>query len=161
MAGAVASAWAYNLGLQRTALSWLPYAVSFGLAPVYLWLAAGEGLSPGWIVAGASFLGVAGHLTNVLPDIESDRARGARGLPHLLGPGRSLVLAAGALALTLGLVAAFSGRLDVPVVVAMAVAVALIGAVVVAGTMGRARLAFRLTVAAAGAVVAAFLLSAR
>ncbi len=161
MAGAVASAWAYNLGLQRTAVSWVPYAVSFGLAPVYLWLAAGEGLPPSWVVGGAALLGVAGHLTNVLPDIESDRARGARGLPHRLGPRRSLAGAAAALAVTLGLVVAFSGGLDLPATVATVAAGGLIVAVLLAGATGRSGLSFRLTVAAAAAVVAAFLLSAR
>jgi 4-hydroxybenzoate polyprenyltransferase len=161
MAGVVASAWAYNLGLQRTALSWLPYAVSFGLAPVYLWLAAGEGLPAVWIVVGGALLGVAGHLTNVLPDIESDRLRGARGLAHRLGPGRSLSGAAVALATTLGLAVASSGGLDPAVAGAAVVAVGLIASVLLAGATGRSRLAFRLTVAAAGAVVAVFVLSAR
>ena len=33
--GAVASAWLYNLVFKRTVLSWLPYAVSFGLLPAF------------------------------------------------------------------------------------------------------------------------------
>jgi hypothetical protein len=36
---AVASAWAYNLALKRTVLSWLPYAVSFGLLVQFVVLA--------------------------------------------------------------------------------------------------------------------------
>jgi 4-hydroxybenzoate polyprenyltransferase len=159
MAAAVASAWAYNLGLERTILSWMPYAVSFGLAPVYLWLAAGDRLPEGWVVAGAALLGVAGHLTNVLPDLEADRARGSRGLPQRLGPRASLILAALCLAATLVLVLSFGPEVGAATLVAAGVAGALIVAVVAAGASGRGRPAFLLTMAAAGAVVAAFLLA--
>jgi 4-hydroxybenzoate polyprenyltransferase len=159
MAAAVASAWAYNLGLQRTVLSWVPYAVSFGLAPVYLWLAAGDGPPEGWVVAGAALLGVAGHLTNVLPDLEADRARGSRGLPHRLGPQASLILAAASLAATLVLVLSFGPDVGAATSVAAAVAGALIVAVISVGASGRGRPAFLLTIAAAGAVVATFLLA--
>jgi 4-hydroxybenzoate polyprenyltransferase len=159
MAAAVASAWAYNLGLQRTILSWLPYAVSFGLAPVYLWLAADDGLPEGWVVAGAALLGAAGHLTNVLPDLEADRARGSRGLPHRLGPRATLVLAALCLGATLVLVIIFGPRVGPGTVAAAAVAALLILAVVAVGASGRGRPAFMLTIAAAGAVVSAFLLA--
>lgn len=48
---AVASAWAYNLVLKSTALSWLPYAVSFGLLPVFVVLASEGGrATAGWAV---------------------------------------------------------------------------------------------------------------
>jgi 4-hydroxybenzoate polyprenyltransferase len=160
MAAAITSAWTYNLGLKRTALSWLPYAVSFGLAPVYLWLAGGHGLPEGWIVGAAASLGVAGHMTNVLPDLEADRAWGARGLPHRLGPRWSLAVAAVALAATLVLAVGFGSGPDAGTLVAAAVAVGLIVAVVVAGAVGRGRAAFLLTIAAAAAVVAVSLLSA-
>jgi 4-hydroxybenzoate polyprenyltransferase len=159
MAAAVASAWAYNLGLQRTILSWAPYAVSFGLAPVYLWLAADDGLPEGWVVAGAALLGVAGHLTNVLPDLEADRAHGSRGIPHRLGPSATLLLAALCLAATLVLVVTFGPRVGPGAVTAATLAAVLILAVVVVGASGRSRPAFLLTIAAAGAVVAAFLLA--
>src|SRR5690606_22257873 len=33
---AVASAWAYNARLKSSAASWVPYAVSFGLLPLFL-----------------------------------------------------------------------------------------------------------------------------
>jgi 4-hydroxybenzoate polyprenyltransferase len=160
MAAALTSAWAYNLGLKRTVLSWAPYALSFGLAPVYLWLAGGEGLPEGWIVGAAACLGVAGHLTNVLPDLEADRARGARGLPHRLGPRGSLAAAAVALSATLGLALGLGSGPDGGTLAAAAVAAALVIAVVAAGAMGKGRAAFLLTIAAAAAVVAVFLLSA-
>jgi 4-hydroxybenzoate polyprenyltransferase len=83
---AVASAWAYNLYLKRTAWSWLPYAVSFGLLPVVVTLSLQQPRPPPlWIVAAGALLGVGAHLTNVLPDLQDDLANGVRGLPHRLG----------------------------------------------------------------------------
>jgi 4-hydroxybenzoate polyprenyltransferase len=160
MAAAVGAAWAYNLGLKRTFLSWLPYVVSFGLAPVYIWLASQDRLPPGWVVAGAALLGLAGHLTNVLPDIEADRARGARGLPHRLGPRPSLALAAVALGATVGLVLGFADRIGPATLFGGVVAVTLTVALLVAGAVRRTRLAFLLTIAAAATTVGTFLLSA-
>jgi 4-hydroxybenzoate polyprenyltransferase len=161
MSVALAAAWAYNLGLKRTPLSWLPYGTAFGLAPVFVWLAADQGLPPGWVAAVTAALGVSGHLTNVLPDLEVDRAVRARGLPHLLGPTRSLVLAAVLLAGALGLVLIAGGTVDPPAVGMASAGGLLILAVVVAGARGRTRLAFLLTMASAAAVVATFLLSFR
>jgi 4-hydroxybenzoate polyprenyltransferase len=148
---AVGSAWAYNLGLKATALSWVPYAVSFGLAPVYIWLATG-GIAPAWVVAGGALLGVAAHLLNVIPDLERDRAAGVRGLAHRLGLRGSLLLACLILAVALVLVlgAAGGGAWSVPAVFLAAV---LIGAVAWSGLTGRTRLSFRLAVGAAGAIV--------
>lgn len=158
MAAAVGSAWAYNAGLQSTPFSWTPYVVSFGLAPVYIWVAADGVLPPGWVVAGAAMLGLAGHLTNVLPDLEADRSRGVRGLPHRLGVRASLALAAVALATTEGIVLLF-GTPGAPALGAGLSAGALILGVLVAGATGRSRAAFLLTIAAAGAVVASYLLA--
>ena len=160
MAAAVAAAWGYNLGAKRTALSWVPYVVAFGLAPVYIWLAAGDGLPPVWVVAGAALLGLAGHLTNVLPDLEGDRARGARGLPHRLGAGLSLVMAALALGGTVALVLGFGGRVGPGALTGTALAGSLILALLVAGATGRTRLSFLLTIGAAVATVVTYLLSA-
>jgi 4-hydroxybenzoate polyprenyltransferase len=91
---AVASAWAYNLRLKATALSVLPYAVSFGLLPAFI--TAGLPGQPvvGWLVAAGSLLGAGAHFANVLPDIEDDLRTGVRGLPHRLGPAGSRVAAA-------------------------------------------------------------------
>jgi 4-hydroxybenzoate polyprenyltransferase len=148
---AVGSAWAYNLGLKASALSWLPYAVSFGLAPAYVWLATG-GIAPAWVVATGALLGAAAHLLNVIPDLERDRAAGMRGLPHRLGLRGSLLLAclilAGALVLVLG--AAGGGSWSFP---AALLAAALIGAVAWSGLTGRTRLSFPLAIGAAGAIV--------
>jgi 4-hydroxybenzoate polyprenyltransferase len=160
MAVAVSAAWGYNIGLKRTPLSWAPYAVAFGLAPVFVWLVSEGALPPGWIPAMTATLGTAAHLTNVLPDIEVDRAtRRTRGLPHLLGPARSLILAACLLGATLALVLWVAPRVGPGASAAASASGVLIVAVVVAGLRGRARLAFLLTIAAVAGVVATFLLS--
>ena len=159
MTVAVGSAWLYNAALKSTAASFLPYALSFGLAPVYIWLATGDDLPPAWIVAGAALLGTAAHFLNVLPDLETDRASRVRGLPHLLGSSGSLYLASGVLVLALVVVAVGTAPLVAAQVVAAVLAAALIAAVAWAGSRGRGRLGFRLTIAAAAAIVAVLLLS--
>ncbi len=92
----LASAWSYNAGLKSTPLSIVPFLVSFGIFPSLATLAAADSrvAAPwGWI-AGAA-LGAAVHLTNVLPDLDDDRATGVRGLPHRMGARASAVVAAG------------------------------------------------------------------
>ncbi|MFF1908716.1 UbiA family prenyltransferase [Kitasatospora sp. NPDC058218] len=104
----VAAAWSYNLGVKRTALSWLPYAAAFGLLPAFVTLALpGHPWPAGWVTAGGALLGTGAHVTNVLPDIDGDVRTGVRGLPQRLGPRRARVLAAvlllaGAIVLVLG-----------------------------------------------------------
>ncbi|MGH2710643.1 MAG: UbiA family prenyltransferase [Actinomycetota bacterium] len=156
---AVGSAWLYNALLKSTALSPLPYAVSFGLAPVYIWLATTGDLPPPWIPAAAGLLGFAAHFLNVIPDLDSDRAARVRGLPHVLGLRSSLYLACSVLTLVLLVVALGTRPLVAAQLVAGGVAAVLIAAVAQAGRLGRGRLAFRLTILAAGAIVAVFLLS--
>jgi 4-hydroxybenzoate polyprenyltransferase len=83
---AVASAWLYNLWFKRSALSWLPYAVSFGLLPAFLsYGGLGGGLHggpPTWtMTALAALLGVGIHFLNVLPDLVQDHQTGVRHLP--------------------------------------------------------------------------------
>jgi 4-hydroxybenzoate polyprenyltransferase len=90
----VASGWAYNLGLKRTAWSALPYAVAFGVLPAVVSLALpGHGWPPAWMMATGAVLGVGAHLLNALPDLADDDATGVRGLPQRLGAGRVRVLA--------------------------------------------------------------------
>lgn len=97
---ALASAWAYNAGLKKTALSVVPFVVSFGLLPSLVTLSAQPpAFAAGWAWVAGAALGVAIHLTNVLPDLEDDARTGVRGLPHRLGGRISAVLAASALAI--------------------------------------------------------------
>lgn len=84
--GALASAWSYNLVFKRTWLSWLPFAVSFGLLPAFLsygGLGGGmHGSPPTWAMTTcAGLLGVGIHFLNALPDLVQDNETGVRHLP--------------------------------------------------------------------------------
>lgn len=88
----VASGWAYNAGLKRTAASMVPYVVGFGLLPAGVVAAApGTPVAPWWLVVAGAALGAAAHLANVAPDLEDDLATGVRGLPHRMGAGPAAV----------------------------------------------------------------------
>jgi 4-hydroxybenzoate polyprenyltransferase len=78
---AVLSAWSYNLWLKFSALSVLPYLVSFALLPAFV----ARLPAPGWLVVAGSLLGASAHFANVLPDLAADLATGVRGLPHRIG----------------------------------------------------------------------------
>lgn len=85
----VLAAWAYDLGLKATALSWAPYAVGFGVLPGFVTLGLpGEPWPAWWATAAAALLGVGAHLANVLPDLADDLATGVRGWPQRLGAAR-------------------------------------------------------------------------
>jgi 4-hydroxybenzoate polyprenyltransferase len=91
---------AYNLGLKATVLSWLPYAIAFGMLPAVATLSASPPRWPApWAQSAGALLGVAAHLANVLPDLGDDVATGVRGLPHRIGA-RATALTAAALLLT-------------------------------------------------------------
>lgn len=89
---AVASAQSYNVWLKSTVLSWLPYAISFGLLPTAVLLGA-ETSQPLQLAPAGALLGVAAHFANVVPDIERDRCTGVRGLPQRWGAVASTWLA--------------------------------------------------------------------
>ncbi len=92
---AVLSAWAYDIRLKSTALSVLPYAVSFGLLPAFVVLGRpGAHGVPAWLVVTGALLGSGAHFANVLPDLDDDARTGVRGLPHRLGPAGSRIAAA-------------------------------------------------------------------
>jgi 4-hydroxybenzoate polyprenyltransferase len=93
----VAAGWCYNLGAKRTALSWLPYALGFGLLPAFVALGLpGRPWPPVWLLAAGALLGVGAHVTNVLPDIDADARgevrAGALAALALLGASAALVL---------------------------------------------------------------------
>jgi len=91
---ALASAWLYNVYFKKTFLSWLPFAISFGLLPVIATLALSPPRWPtAWIITAAACLGVAAHFANVLPDFADDKKTGVWGLPHRIGATRSGVAA--------------------------------------------------------------------
>jgi 4-hydroxybenzoate polyprenyltransferase len=96
---ALAGGWAYNLGLKATAFSFVPFAVSFGLLPAIVTLGQETPAWPApWVLIAGALLGVAAHVTNVLPDLADDARTGIRGLPHRLGARASGLLAFACLA---------------------------------------------------------------
>jgi heme o synthase len=91
---AVASAWSYDLGLKATVLSPAPYALSFGLLPVFVALGLpGRPPTAAWVVATGALLGVSAHFLNCVPDLAGDRRTGILGLPQRLGRRGSLAAA--------------------------------------------------------------------
>jgi 4-hydroxybenzoate polyprenyltransferase len=151
---AVASAWAYNVRLKSTPLSWLPYAVSFGLLPAFVTLALpGHPWPAAWAVAAAALLGVGAHLVNAVPDLEDDTSTGVRGLPHRLGRTWSSVLAPAALVSATTLLVLGAAGPEGPAAgqwLGLLVATVLgVAAGVVAVTRTRSRLPFTLAIAVA------------
>lgn len=153
----------YNLGLKSSPLSVVPYAVAFAQLPAFITLGlTPPHLPPLWAVAAAGLIGAAAHFTQTLPDLELDAATGMKGLPHRLGTRGSLaavgvLLAAGALAAALGPI----GRPPPIALVTLGLSLALVVAVLVEGALRRYSAAFHLTIAAAGAAVATFLVTGR
>ena len=83
----VGGGWAYNLGLKRTLLSWLPYALSFALLGAFLSLGLpGHPAPHWWVLAAAALLGVGAHFLNVVPDVEATGAPASSGSPSGSGP---------------------------------------------------------------------------
>lgn len=82
----VAAAWAYNTRIKLTALSWLPWAVSFGLLPAFLsyggWGGGLHGGPPSILMTLlAALLGVGVHFFVALPDLVGDNRTGQKNLP--------------------------------------------------------------------------------
>lgn len=158
---AVASAWAYNLGVKATVWSVVPYAVSFGLLPAYIVAAApGAGTAPAWMVAAGSLLGAGAHFANVLPDLDDDAATGVRGLGHRLGRTGCAVSAAVLLLAATVLLALGPPGPPTPPGIAV-VAVALLAGVggVVAGRRAGSRAPFTAVLIIAVSAVALLVLS--
>ena len=89
----VAAAWAYDLGLKATVVSWLPYVVGFGALPAFVTLGLpGHPWPVWWAATAAALLGFGAHLANVLPDIAVDLTTGVRGWPQRLGASRVRLL---------------------------------------------------------------------
>jgi 4-hydroxybenzoate polyprenyltransferase len=151
----VAGGWAYNLGLKRTLLSWLPYAMSFALLGAFLsYGLPGHPAPHGWVLAAGALLGVGAHFLNVVPDVEADRLAGVNGLPQRLGAARArtggaVLLAASAAVVTFG-----TGNPPAWALVGMAVAVGLAGTAAMTGRNAGSRLPFLLALATAAVTVA-------
>ncbi len=89
--GCAAAGAAYDLGLKRGALSWLPYFAGFTCLPLCAWAAEGHlvGLDAIAVVPLALLLALALHLANSAPDADRDRRGGSAGLAVRLGAARS------------------------------------------------------------------------
>ncbi|MBD7957518.1 UbiA family prenyltransferase [Microbacterium sp. Sa4CUA7] len=108
---ALVSAWGYNAWLKSTALSIVPFIVSFGIFPSLATLSADPpALAAAWAWVAGGALGAAVHLTNVLPDLDDDRRTGVRGFAHRLGARPAAALAG--VAVLLGAGAVFWGAVD-------------------------------------------------
>lgn len=154
---AVLSAWAYDLRLKTTVLSWLPYAVSFGLVPSFVWFGvAPPSAPPAWLTAAAAALGVAAQLANALPDIESDTAVGAGGVAARLGAVRAARISLLVLVVAVGLLAP---HLGVPGWVGAGLVVLVAAGAVLVGVRGRGL--FRYVMAVAGLAVVLLLVATR
>ena len=80
---AIASAWAYNLGIKATVASPLPYAISFGLLPAFVTLGLpGHPWPRPAIMLATALLGIGAHFINTLADREDDARSGIAGLPQ-------------------------------------------------------------------------------
>ncbi len=154
-------AWGYNVGLKGSVVSPLTYAAFFGLLPAVATLAADP---PTWppasVVVGAALLGVGAHFANTVGDVAADEATAVRGLPQRLGPRPSLLVMVGCVAGAALVLLAGAAQPGVGGVLLLAA-----GAVLAVGAAGlhwwrpSGATAFRLTLAAAGLVVAGFLVS--
>jgi len=113
---ASASAVAYNLWLSRSAASFLPYLLSFGLLPI--WIATAVGAPLERIAAAPLVVGpfaVAAHLANTVRDFDADARIGSGNLTQRLGRRTAFALAwSVAMAVGIGVGTAFvvGGRLD-------------------------------------------------
>lgn len=89
----LAAGWAYNLGMKAHWSSVIPYAIGFGILPIFV-IGTGEAFTPAsaWTVAVAALLGISAHFANVLPDLIADRQTGVQALPHILGQKISAVV---------------------------------------------------------------------
>ena len=82
----VLAAWLYNGRMKLTVLSWLPWAVSFGLFPTFLsyggWGGGVHGGPPTVeMTLLAALLGVGIHFATALPDLVGDNHAGVKSLP--------------------------------------------------------------------------------
>lgn len=87
---------AYDLGLKRSALSWLPFSLGVALIPPFAWAAAEAPLPTtiAWLSAAAICGGAALALQNGLADRALDSAAGSRGVAVRLGESRVILFAA-------------------------------------------------------------------
>jgi len=90
------------LGLKFSPLSPLPYAIALAALPASMFYGASR--TPlTWMVITGSLLGVSFHFLNVLKDLSQDQESKIGGLPQRLGKGKSLVVVAVLLGLSVAI----------------------------------------------------------
>jgi 4-hydroxybenzoate polyprenyltransferase len=100
---------AYDVRLKRSLFSALPFMVAIPTLPLWVWLTLGAWQPVcWWLLPLGALLGLALHLANTLPDIESDAAYGVTGLAHRIGARWSMGLAWASFATALSLSAALA-----------------------------------------------------
>jgi 4-hydroxybenzoate polyprenyltransferase len=103
---------AYDLGLRRTPLSWVPWWGGMAVLPLEGYASVGAVPSKLLVVVPLSgLLAIGLHFANALPDIEGDRLAGRRILPVLAGAGGSRWAGPAALAAAGVLAVALAGPL--------------------------------------------------
>ncbi len=153
---AICSAICYNLWLKSTWVSWLPYALSFGLLPAFVTLGLPSRQWPQPLVMVATaLLGVGAHMVNAAADLDDDAATGIKGLPQRLGARRALELGSFLLLAAAVLVGLHSKRHGIAFGLVGMVALIDLG-VVVAGATKRPRLAWNLAMTGAAGCLAVF-----
>ncbi|CAB4629442.1 MAG: 1,4-dihydroxy-2-naphthoate prenyltransferase [Actinobacteria bacterium] len=119
MALMLAVGWSYNFGLKSNGFSVVPYAIGFGILPVFVTLSFQQPQVPSWwVIIAASLLGVSAHFANALPDLLEDRKTGVRALPHILGQRVSALVIAGTAILASTIVVTQSPSLNLVVAIA-------------------------------------------
>lgn len=128
--------WLYDLLLKRTIFSFVPFAIAFPLLYVWVGVLADRpagALLPFFLVGAP--LGIAIHLADSLPDLESDARSGLRGLATTLGRRRAVLATQAALLLSSLLVA--TSFVHQPPVAILLLTVGVIGAVLAEKTVNR------------------------
>ncbi len=93
---------AYNFYFKFSPLSPLPYAIALAALPASMFYGASR--TPlTWMVITGSLLGVSFHFLNVLKDLSQDQESKIGGLPQRLGKGKSLVVVAVLLGLSVAI----------------------------------------------------------
>ena len=156
---AVGAALGYNTWLKRTVFSVIPYVVAFGLLPAFVTLGgAGYRWPPAWTMVAAALLGAGAHFLNTVPDLAADARSGVRGLPHRCGATGSVLIGGVLLGTALAIVAiAPNEGLRVAAVCLVVAGGAAVAGVVATALIGRARLAWHLSLAVAALTVALYL----
>ena len=120
-AAGLAAGLAYDVRLKRSILSPLPFMVALPALPFWVWVSLDRFTAElWWLLPFAPLAGLAVHLSNTLPDLESDARAGVRGLAHTIGLVPSLALAWGSFAVAIALAVALGAYLDYEWVVFLA-----------------------------------------